>query len=79
MIMIEYIPLLNLYYTLKKGYYYFDASGKSLSIPNGLQTYSNTKKFVFMITTYVGLYEQSANVTYTFSIILPSGISLMLK
>ena len=63
----------------KKGFYYFDASGKSLSIPNGLQVYSNTKKFIFMITTYVELYDQSVNVTYAFSIILPSGMSLMLK
>jgi hypothetical protein len=59
--------------------YYFDASSKSLSIPNGLKTYSDAKKFMFMITTYVGLYEQSVNVTYAFSIKLPSGISLMLQ
>ena len=59
--------------------FYFDASGKSLSIPNGFQIYSNAKKFVFMITTYVGLYDQSVNVTYAFSIQLPSGMSLMLQ
>ena len=64
---------------MKKGMYYFDASGKSLSIPNGLQTYSDAKTFVFMITTYVGLYDQSVNVTYVFSIQLPSGMSLMLQ
>lgn len=53
--------------------YYFDISGKSLSIPNGLQNYYEDKDYLFLITTYVPLSGLFVNTTYRVTISLPSG------
>ena len=53
--------------------YYFDPSGKSFSIPNGLQNYIEGKMYQFMILTYFPVTNSYYNVTYSISIRLPSG------
>ena len=53
----------------------FDSIGNSLSIPNGLQNYHEGMNYYFMITTTVPSTGQIANVTYTISLTLPSGLN----
>jgi len=53
--------------------YYFDLSGNSLSIPNGLQKYYERKNYYFMIKTIVTTTGQNTSITYNVILNLPSG------
>ena len=53
--------------------YYFDVSGNSFSIPNGLQEYYAGKNYQIMIMTYLPSIKKYRNTTYTSSMVIPSG------
>ena len=59
--------------------YYFDPSGKSFSIPNGIQDYTEQKYYIFMIRTYAPMIEKISSVFYSVEVVLPSGQEPIVK
>ena len=64
--------LLNLLKLIEE-IFYFDVSGNSFSIPNGLQEYYAGKNYQIMIRTYLPSIKKYRNTTYTFSMVIPTG------
>lgn len=66
-----------MYLFVFKGIYYFDLSGKSFSLPNGIQKYIDGKQYRILIKTYIPITDQNISVTYIIQVNLPVGISLV--